>query len=522
MRYHHAVASSTALVGNARSGGRSASIAARLFLAVALPAAAVVVLLGVLAWRTTVAAVEESLQRELAASVAVAAASFPASSIGTVRSLIREEEDSISARRVQGRLVAIQRSTRSSRVFILEPSTETVRAAAEPELHIGDPAPRVALDRAEIARALEKIPAVSVPFRGVDGRRYMAAYALLDGSREEPVAPTDAAPAPLVLAMEAPAGALDATDDVARRIAGLVSLAVLGVFSLALVVARTITRPLLRLAEDARRLGRGELKDALVPAPGTDEVAALGQTLESMRSALVDRDAERQMMLAGIAHEVRNPLGGMELFSGLLEEGIDELPGEVPPAVKQELKGQAGRVRRELSYLTDVVNSFLAFARDTPLHLEPVDVASLVEDVVSLCAREGSASLTLEAVGVGVVELDGARIKQALLNVVQNALAATPVEGRVRVTARREGRSLIIVVEDTGRGMSAETLVRIWQPFFTTKEKGSGLGMPLVRKLVRDHRGDVLVTSREGQGTTVTLTLPTARGSTDHGHDPHH
>jgi signal transduction histidine kinase len=317
----------------------------------------------------------------------------------------------------------------------------------------------------------------------------------------------------LVLALEAPAAALDATDATARQLVGLVLLAVLLVISLALVVARTITRPLSRLADETERLGRGELKTPLIVSEITrsdDEVARLGRTLESMRHALVERDAERQMMLAGIAHEIRNPLGGMELFSGLLEEGIAEMPEREPvnEPTRRELLDQAGRVRKELRYLTDVVNSFLAFARDTALTKETVPVQALLDDVASLTRREDGARIEVDAPADVTIEVDRARIKQALLNMVENALAATPADGRVTLRGVRADGAVLLAVEDTGKGMDADTLERAWTPFFTTKEKGSGLGLPLVRKLARDHGGDAAVTSTPGQGTTVTMRLP--------------
>ena len=489
----------------------SSRIALRLFLAVGVPTAVVVIALGLLAWRTTRQAVEASLQRELAAAVTVAASTIRPLAL---RVLIREDEaSSRSYRQIVARLRAIQASTGSVRVLVVDASGK-VRASGDPTLHIGDPAPRVALDLVELQRAIAGSAAVSVPFSAQDGRRYMAAYARIpdvDVTREHDdddapaTAAIDEAPA-LVLAMEAPAAALDATDDVARQIGGLVALAVLSVVTLALVVARTITRPLSKLARETERLAAGDLKSALVVPPGRDEVASLGRTLESMRQALVDRDAERQMMLAGIAHEVRNPLGGMELFSGLLEEGIAEL--HVDDAQRRELLEQAGRVRKELRYLTDVVSSFLAFARDTPLAKESVDVHELLEDVASLCRREGGARVVVEPVDGVRVDVDRARIKQALLNLVDNALSASHADGVVTLRASTADGVVKLVVEDTGKGIDADTLERVWTPFFTTKEKGSGLGLPLVRKLARDHGGDARVDSVVGRGTTVTITLP--------------
>jgi signal transduction histidine kinase len=280
------------------------------------------------------------------------------------------------------------------------------------------------------------------------------------------------------------------------------------VIGLSVVVARTITRPLLLLAKDARVLAHGDLQHPLALPGGDDEVAQLGRTLEAMRRALGERDAERQMMLAGIAHEVRNPLGGMELFSGLLEEAIVELPQTPSDDARGELLSHARRVRKELLYLTGVVNDFLAFARDTPLQREQVEVRALLDDVVTLCARDGAPPVVVEGADAGVFELDRNRIKQALLNLVENAMGATPVDGRITVRARREGQDeLVFDVEDTGKGMDDATLARVFTPFFTTKEKGSGLGLALVRKLARDHGGDAVLTSTLGKGTRVTLTL---------------
>ena len=382
-----------------------------------------------------------------------------------------------------------------------------MRADGRGALPLLSPAPRLALDRAEFSRALAGQPAVSVPFTGDDGRRYLAAYARVpeptgDDALGEPPG------MPVLLAMEAPAAALDATDTVARRIVLLVSLAVLSVLALSVVVARTITRPLLRLSRSAEALGRGDLKHPLSLPRGDDEVARLGRALEAMRHALDDRDAERQMMLAGIAHEVRNPLGGMELFSGLLEEALVELPPSTSEPARAELLHHARRVRKELQYLTGVVNDFLAFARDTPLQREDVDVGALLEDVTSLCARAGSAALVRDDAFRGAFPLDRGRIKQALLNLVENALAATPPDGTITVRAKRGAQGgLVLEVEDRGRGMDAGTLASAFTPFYTTKEKGSGLGLPLVRKLARDHGGDACLASTPGRGTTVTLTL---------------
>lgn len=476
------------------------SIRARLFLAVGVPVTLLVLALSLLAWRGARAAVTESQRRELLAVTTMAASTLNPT---TARFLLPGDEGTRTYKRLSTKVKAIQEATGSVRVVLLG-DDEKVRADGDGRLALFGPAPRVALDRAEFDRALKGTPSVSVPFADDEGRRYLAAYARVPEPREGDDLGTGDGPA-MVLAVEAPAALLDATDRVAKYLGGVAAFAVLLVFAFAALVARTLTGRILELAEGAERLGQGQLSSPLSIPGGNDEVTLLGQTLEEMRSALAARDQERQMMLAGIAHEVRNPLGGMELFSGLLEESIAEL--EVAPATRDELASHAGRVRKELAYLTGVVNDFLAFARDAPVSRELVDVGALLEDVRSLKERAGTAVLEVDCRVAEPFPLDRGRIKESLLNLVENALAATPADGAVHLRARLDDGALVLEVQDSGRGMDEETAARAFTPFFTTREKGSGLGLPLVRKFARDHGGDALLESALGRGTTVSLRL---------------
>jgi signal transduction histidine kinase len=492
---------------------RGTSIRARLFLTVGVPVAVLVLGLGGFAWRGARIAVGEAIEKEMASIVEVSATTVNPS---LARHLLDPRDvETRTYKNLVDKLSRVQRATGSSRVLLIG-ADEKVRADARGELPLFGPAPRLALDRAELGRALAGEVAVSVPFEDEQGNRYLAAYARVPERR----APAEAAeePLPMVLVIEAPASLLDLTDRVATWLIAGCLVAVLLVFVFAALVARTITGPLLRLADEAESLGRGRLGHALWVPPGTDEVALLGRTLEDMREALEDRDQDRQMMLAGIAHEVRNPLGGMELFSGLLEEQLAELPeapeGDshwLPADLKEDLTSHAARVRKELRYLTGVVNDFLAFARDLPVQREPVDVRALIADVLSL--RDGGPG-PAPAVSCDVeapFPLDRGRIKEALLNLVANAQQATPDDGEIAVSARvDEEDRLVLAIKDSGAGMKADDVARAFQPFYTTKEKGSGLGLPLVRKFARDHGGDASIESAPGEGTTVKLVLARA------------
>ena len=106
------------------------------------------------------------------------------------------------------------------------------------------------------------------------------------------------------------------------------------------------------------------------------------------------------------------------------------------------------------------------------------------------------------------VELDESYFKQALLNLVQNAMNAMPEGGMLRIQTAQEGGEAVLRVSDTGVGISEENLAKIWEPFFTTKDFGSGLGLTLVFKIVKEHRGEITVRSREGEGAEFVISLP--------------
>jgi len=230
-----------------------------------------------------------------------------------------------------------------------------------------------------------------------------------------------------------------------------------------------------------------------------------------MRERIKARDAERQMMLAGIAHEVRNPLGGMELYAGLLSEAAAELPSE-NAALKEEIVNAAGRIRQELHYLSGVVNDFLLFARDQAPAQKEVEVQKIVGEVASLVAPEAAARQVIfssSPVPDGLImSVDEGQVKGALLNLAQNAIQACTAGQRVELKAEVQGQLLHLSVKDTGPGMTADALQKALTPFFTTKEKGTGLGLPLVVKIARAHGGRLEMKTAPGEGCHAQLILP--------------
>jgi signal transduction histidine kinase len=215
-----------------------------------------------------------------------------------------------------------------------------------------------------------------------------------------------------------------------------------------------------------------------------------------------------ESIAAGIAHEVRNPLNALQINLGILEQELSEI---VPDRTSHVFEVVA-KIARELRSLDDFVTEFLRFARPPRLSLETVALRSLLADLTTFigpeCGRKGvSLSLVVEGEPENV-EADGFQLKHAVLNLVLNALQATPSGGTIVIGVRGDADELAIEVRDTGEGMTGEVLPRAFDAFFTTREGGTGLGLPITRRIVEAHGGTVAMRSREGEGTVATISLP--------------
>jgi signal transduction histidine kinase len=211
-----------------------------------------------------------------------------------------------------------------------------------------------------------------------------------------------------------------------------------------------------------------------------------------------------ETLAAGVAHEVRNPLNSLQINLSILEQEIRELLPDREAHVFAVLAKIAGEIKR----LDDFVSEFLRFARPPLLRVERSAIRPLLADLVAFmtpeCSKKG-VTLTLETDGAETAWVDGFQLKQAVLNVVLNALQATPAGGHVVVRSAGDERRLVVVVTDDGEGMTPDTARRAFTPFFTTREGGTGLGLPLVRRIAEQHGGSVEIEGRPGGGTTVTL-----------------
>jgi signal transduction histidine kinase len=223
-----------------------------------------------------------------------------------------------------------------------------------------------------------------------------------------------------------------------------------------------------------------------------------------------DRLAAMGELASTVAHEVRNPLNAVGMTAQRLKR---EFLGATPAgaAEREELQDLLGIMTSETQRIDRIVQQFLEYARPPRLAPESVDLDALVGDVASRArslAEARGVRVEVEASGAGLAVVDPAQLRQALDNLVRNAVEATPEGGRVSLCARREGGGHAVEVRDTGRGIEPDHLPRIFDLYFTTKADGTGVGLAVTQQIVTAHGGTIEVDSRPGGGTTMTVRLP--------------
>lgn len=212
-------------------------------------------------------------------------------------------------------------------------------------------------------------------------------------------------------------------------------------------------------------------------------------------------------LAAGVAHEIKNPLGSIAIHLQLSEK---ELKGKKTVKI-ETIEHYLGIIREEVDRLNRIVVDFLFAVRPMNIQAEDKDMNHVIRELVEFLKFElekGKVAVTLSlAEALPHLLIDEKYIKQALLNLVQNSVSAMPDGGTLTIETFRKGPDVVVAISDTGKGIPAEIMDKIFEPYFTTKEFGSGLGLTLVYKIVKEHMGEVQVRSKEGAGTTFSLSF---------------
>ena len=482
----------------------------RLFWAFLGPSIVFIGALNALAFFAARGALQAEVGARLADSAAATASSLPTGLVARFRPGSTRTHGNLLTR-----LQRVVASLEARRIFLItldgRSLVDTSADAPEPGLPDRD----VVEDRFELERVAAGETASSVLYEGLDGLLYMRGYAPVVHEGEVVAA----------VGVEGSAGNYARIGSLRNYMMGLGLLALCALASVVVAFSRAVTAPLKRLAEAASRIGAGFLEHP-VEARGAQEIRVLGRTMDEMRHALLRREREMQMMLGGIAHEVRNPLGGMELFLGLLRDDLSEQAEEL------EL---LQRVDRELGNLKRIVEEFLAFARNMPVEMAPVALAPLIDEVdglVEICVeRDGDLA---EPGGGGYrVLAERGQLRRLVLNLVRNArqagaqcvrIGATKAQGdgygigrsfgstlsgpRLGGQPGAPGPLLLIDLQDDGPGITPAQADRVFDAFYTTREKGTGLGLALCRKIATAHGGRLELCNPGQPGAHFRLALP--------------
>ena len=292
------------------------------------------------------------------------------------------------------------------------------------------------------------------------------------------------------------------------------------------LISRRFTRPVTELARAAQRVTAGDLQFQ-VNASQPNEIGTLSRTFNEMLAGLRrSRDLEEQLQRAersavvgrlasGIAHEIRNPLNFMNLSIDHLQSRFITPPrsNHEAESIRHEAAKILGLIKDEIGRLNRLVSDFLSYGRPAKLKFKEINARALVEEVIGLVRTQAAQQgvqiiLAAPSNSEATLEVDPEQIKTCFSNLIINAVQAMPDGGTLKITVTKHDATLDFEFQDTGYGIAADPIEQIFEPYYSTKETGIGLGLPLTKKLIEDHGGEIKVTSELDKGTTFVVTLP--------------
>ena len=290
------------------------------------------------------------------------------------------------------------------------------------------------------------------------------------------------------------------------------------------IVVWRFTRPIKSLSTAARRVAGGDFSFRVPSSGRSDEMGELTELFNDMTVKLArTRELEAQLynaekavvvsrLASAIAHEIRNPLNYINLTLDHLL--VTFAPND--PVRQEKFASLTKQLKAEVARINTRITEFLNYSRPAMLEPRPLDLAELARDALrtfEVQLQESNVETTVveEQAQVPSVMADAESLRSAFTNLIINSLQAMDGSGgkiSIILSAQDQGRRVRIEIADTGRGIKEEEIIKVFEPYYSTKETGTGLGLAIVKKAVDDHDGTISVKSKEGEGTTVTITLP--------------
>jgi len=362
-----------------------------------------------------------------------------------------------------------------------------------------------------VAATLDSVGAATLPVRAglgrvtVAGRSYISQTFPLEIGEQTTVALTG-------LVSTAPADQTIATLKWTSASLGLLGLGI--AILLGALWSSQVSRPVERLAIYSRKLAQGEWDEPLTIS-SVSELQTLVEALDQMRQDLTtyrdklvtsERHAAWSQMARKVAHEVKNPLTPIAVSIADLKRSYESQRADFPEILDQAVR----TISDEVDTLKHLLQEFSDFARLPAPLFAPCRLSDLIGDLSTLYGRdvaEGRLRFSISERET-TISADAGQVRQALINLIKNGLEAVDGSGKVSVSAAANGDHLEIAVSDTGSGLTAEQRAQLFQPGFTTKSHGSGLGLTIVERIVTEHRGAITVDSARETGTTFRIQLP--------------
>lgn len=342
--------------------------------------------------------------------------------------------------------------------------------------------------------------AVSEIYQLENGRHVKAAALPLHASPTEDV----------ILVIWAGASYMTIIQQMTGSLFWIILVSILIAISLTLVFSRSLIKPVRQLSAYARSI-QTSLNTHPVDLERKDEFGDLNRSLMEMHAEIRRQEESARQLLAGIAHEIKNPLGGMEIYSGLLRDELGALPDHEKVG---ELGDYLSKITRELHHLEQIVQEYLDYARPLKSVIESVAIREVYENIIALLEPQlKTADQTVILSGEAHIQADRSKLQRVFLNLIKNGLEASAEGGQVRIEIKEIGNQISIAFHDKGTGIPETDWERIFEPYFSTRDRGFGLGLAIVQSIVHEMDGTILVQSSSPEGTVIQLILPRKEAS---------